>query len=144
MSVKAPYSSILNLSVFMVIKDWREKPFSRLSANSPSTQCLLRIPGWPKSSEFTSLECSGVLVSQTGNCVLEIHVFPPQIFWTCALILEHLIFDRLCPMPPYGRRTYTGSPGQDTVRGVLNASHRVSGAHLGLDNSGGNSNGTQA
>ena len=47
-------------------------------------------------------------------------------------------------MPPYGRRTYTGSPGQGTVRGVLNASHRVSGAHLGLDNGGGNSNGTQA
>ena len=39
---------------------------------------------------------------------------------------------------PYGRRTYTGSPGQDTVGagtfwGVLNVSLRASGTQLGLD-----------
>ena len=41
-------------------------------------------------------------------------------------------------MPPYGRQTYTGSSGQDTVGagtfwGVLNVSFRASGTQLGLD-----------
>ena len=41
-------------------------------------------------------------------------------------------------MTPYGRRTYTGTSGQDTVGtgtfwGVLNVSLRASGTQLGLD-----------